>query len=109
MTRAEEFTSFINDELVRVGRLFAEKQQQYSTDINPLSNFHTGALLKYHDADYSHMYEIAKDYLNKHIAFLYDHGISGKTDESLRDMVLYGLIMLYMVKKHKEQADGQQT
>lgn len=35
-------------------------------------------------------------------AFLYDHGIADKTEESLRDMVVYGLIMLYMVKKHKE-------
>lgn len=45
---------------------------------------------------------VAKGCLNKHIAFLYDHGIAGKTEESLRDMVVYGLIMLYMVKKHKE-------
>lgn len=29
-------------------------------------------------------------------------GIADKTEESLRDMVVYGLIMLYMVKKHKE-------
>lgn len=45
---------------------------------------------------------VAKGYLNKHIAFFYDHGIADKTEESLRDMVVYGLIMLYMVKKHKE-------
>lgn len=30
MTEYEEFTSFIDDELERVGDLFAEKQQQYS-------------------------------------------------------------------------------
>lgn len=35
-------------------------------------------------------------------AFLYDHGIVDKTEESLRDMVVYGLIMLYMVKKNQE-------
>lgn len=48
------------------------------------------------------MYDVAKGYLNKHIAFLYDHGIVGKTEESLRDMVVYGLIMLYLVKKNQE-------
>lgn len=30
MITYREFTSFINDELVRVGNLFTEKQQQYS-------------------------------------------------------------------------------
>lgn len=102
MTEYEEFTSFIDDELESVGDLFTEKQQQYSAGADPLSNFRTGALLKYHDGGYDMMYDVAKGYLNKHIAFLYDHGIADKTEESLRDMVVYGLIMLYMVKKHKE-------
>lgn len=102
MTEYEEFTSFIDDELERVADLFAEKQQQYSTDADPLSNFRTGALLEHHDGGYDMMYDVVKGYLNKHIAFLYDHGIADKTEESLRDMVVYGLIMLYMVKKHKE-------
>lgn len=102
MTEYKEFISFINDELTRVGDLFAEKQQQYSAGADPLSNFRTGALLEHRDGSYEKMYEVAKGYLNKHIAFLYDHGIVDKTEESLRDMVVYGLIMLYMVKKHKE-------
>lgn len=102
MITYREFTSFINDELVRVADLFAEKQQQYSTGADPLSNFRTGALLEHRDGSYEKMYEVAKGYLNKHIAFIYDHGIVNKTEESLRDMVVYGLIMLYMVKKHKE-------
>lgn len=102
MTEYNEFTSFIDDELERVADLFTEKQQQYSTSLDPLSNFRTGALLEHRDGSYEKMYEVAKGYLNKHIAFLYDHGIADKTEESLRDMVVYGLIMLYMVKKHKE-------
>ena len=110
MTEYEELTSFIDDELERVADLFAEKHRQYSTDLNPLSNFRTGALLKYGDARYELMYEVAKGYLNKHIAFIYDHGIVDKTEESLRDMVVYGLIMLYMTKNHKEwlaQVEGE--
>lgn len=102
MTEYEEFTSFIDDELERVADLFAEKQQQYSTGADTLSNFRTGALLEHRDGSYEKMYEVAKGYLNKHIAFLYDHGIVDKTEESLRDMVVYGLIMLYMVKKNQE-------
>ncbi|WP_418568817.1 hypothetical protein [Phascolarctobacterium succinatutens] len=102
MTEYEEFTSFIDDELERVADLFAEKQQQYSTGADPLSNFRTGALLEHRDGSYEKMYEVAKGYLNKHIAFIYDHGIVNKTEESLRDMVVYGLIMLYMVKKNQE-------
>lgn len=102
MITHREFTSFIDDELECVADLFAEKQQQYSTGADPLSNFRTGALLEHRDGSYEKMYEVAKGYLNKHIAFLYDHGIADKTEESLRDMVVYGLIMLYMVKKHKE-------
>lgn len=102
MTEHNEFISFIDDELERVGDLFAEKQQQYSAGADPLSNFRTGALLEHRDGSYEKMYEVAKGYLNKHIAFLYDHGIVDKTEESLRDMVVYGLIMLYMVKKNQE-------
>lgn len=102
MTEHNEFTSFIDDELEHVGNLFAEKQQQYSAGADPLSNFRTGAMLEHHDDSYDMMYDVAKGYLNKHIAFLYDHGIVDKTEESLRDMVVYGLIMLYMVKKHNE-------
>ena len=102
MTESREFTSFIDDELERVGDLFAEKQQQYSAGADPLSNFRTGALLEHRDGSYEKMYEVAKGYLNKHIAFLYDHGIVDKTEESLRDMVVYGLIMLFMVKKNQE-------
>ena len=104
MTEHNEFISFIDDELERVGDLFAEKQQQYSAGADPLSNFRTGAMLEHHDDSYDMMYDVAKGYLNKHIAFLYEHGIVDKTEESLRDMVVYGLIMLYMVKKNQELA-----
>lgn len=96
-----EFTQFIHDELERVKELFAEKQGQYATQREPLENFVRGAALQYTDVGYALMYEVAKGYLNKHIAFLYSHGVVDKTEESLRDMVLYGLIMLYLVKKER--------
>lgn len=97
-----KMSEFVCQQLGELEELFKKKQQQYSAGADPLSNFRTGALLEYHDGGYDMMYDVAKGYLNKHIAFLYDHGIADKTEESLRDMVVYGLIMLYMVKKHKE-------
>lgn len=102
MTQSEKFTIGIANELDRVSNLFNEKYKQYSTHADPLANFRTGALLEYNEAGYDMMYKVAKGYLNKHIAFIYGHEIVDKTEESLRDMVVYGLIMLYMVKKHNE-------
>lgn len=99
MNSKNEFTQFIHDEVERVKVLFEEKQGQYATQREPLENFVRGAALQYADIDYALMYEVAKGYLNKHIAFLYSHGVVDKTEESLRDMVLYGLIMLYLVQK----------
>ena len=83
MIETEEFASFIDDEIERTHDLFVKKYLQYSTSLDPLSNFRTGALLEHHDGSYEKMYEVAKGYLNKHIAFLYDHGIADKTEESL--------------------------
>ena len=51
-------------------------------------------------ADYPAMYEEAKAYARKHIAHVYAHDINGvKVDESLKDIALYSLIELYMVKQ----------
>ncbi len=100
MTRNEEYNLFIRMKLDEIYKLFETKKEQYGTD-EPLANFVRGAQLKYgfDPTDYNPMYDMAKDYLNKHIAFLYTHNIAPKTAESLQDMVVYGLIMLYMVAK----------
>lgn len=95
-------SEFMYSQLDELEKLFKKKHEQYSAGADELANFRRGALLEHHDGGYDMMYDVAKGYLNKHIAFLYDHGIADKTEESLRDMVVYGLIMLYMVKKHKE-------
>ncbi len=100
MNRNEEYQLFIRQKLADIYKLFEAKNAQYGTD-EPLANFVRGAQLKYgfDPADYNPMYAMAKDYLNKHIAFLYTHDIAPKTAESLQDMIVYGLIMLYMVAK----------
>lgn len=102
MTKSEEFTKFIADELSDIGKLFTKKHLQYRTSADPLANFSRGAALEYGDAEsYDLMYEVAKEYMNKHVAFVYSHSVVDKTEESLRDMIVYELIMLYMVKKAK--------
>ena len=103
MNQNEEFVQFISEKLIDVGNLFAEKNMQYATVDEPLSDFTRGAMLLYGDASYELLYQTAKDYLGKHIAFLYAHGIVNKTEESLMDMVVYGLIMLYIVEKQRQQ------
>ena len=99
---SKHMSEFVCQQLDELEALFKKKHEQYSSGADELANFRRGALLEHHDGGYDMMYDVAKGYLNKHIAFLYDHGIADKTEESLRDMVVYGLIMLYMVKKHKE-------
>lgn len=103
MSPNEEFVQFISQKLTDVSNLFSEKNMQYAAVDEPLSNFSRGAMLLYGDASYELMYQTAKDYLGKHIAFLFAHGIVSKTEESLMDMVVYGLIMLYIVEKQKQQ------
>ena len=103
MNQNEEFVQFISEKLIDVSNLFAEKNMQYATVDEPLSDFTRGAMLLYGDASYELLYQTAKDYLGKHIAFLYTHGIVSKTEESLMDMIVYGLIMLYIVEKQRQQ------
>lgn len=103
MNPNEEFVQFISQKLIDVSNLFAEKNMQYATVDEPLSDFTRGAMLLYGDASHELLYQAAKDYLAKHIAFLYTHGIVSKTEESLMDMVVYGLIMLYIVEKQRQQ------
>lgn len=103
MNQNEEFVQFISEKLIDVGNLFAEKNMQYATVDEPLSDFTRGAMLLYGDASHELLYQTAKDYLAKHIAFLYAHGIVNKAEESLMDMVVYGLIMLYIVEKQRQQ------
>lgn len=109
MNKNEEFRYFINQELQAIQELFKVKNEQYSTD-EPLTNFVRGAQLQYGymPTDYVPMYRMAKSYLNKHIAFLYTHDFAPKTPESLRDMVVYGLIMLYMNAKQNGWKAGDE-
>lgn len=103
------YRKFVNRKFNELSELFNKKFDQYAgfaddveaTDTvilaDALANFRAGALLKYGDASYQHMYECAKDYARKHIAFIETHNIEADhIEESLGDIAVYAVIMMYM-------------
>lgn len=105
-----EFAEFVDDKLDELRRLFEEKNEQYKGMGNPLANFEAGAALAYGgfgvfgNEGYFLMYEEAKAYQRKHIAFITTHDINApKAEESLKDIAMYCLIQMYMIKKQKEK------
>lgn len=105
-----DFVDFVCKKFDEVKGLFLQKNRQYSTATDPMANFRTGALLRYHSDEPEFMYEAAKDYLGKHIAQVYNNGALGdKVDESLLDIANYAIIMLYLRKMAHEQANMLQV
>ena len=104
MNEREEFVGFVCKTLNELKEQFIEKQRQYKTNADPLSNFRKVAALKSGQADMAGMYECAKDYALKHVAHVYGHDINGnKVEESLKDIAIYSVIELYMVEKQKQE------
>lgn len=98
----DKFVDSVVSELDGIKELFLAKHKHYATT-DPLANFRTGAWLRYGEGGYDTMYETLKDYVGKHIAHIYDVGVYGdKVDESLRDIIVYSLIALYMRRKASE-------
>jgi hypothetical protein len=96
-----DFTDFILNKFRELEEKFAEKNEQYSTN-DPLANFSTGARLVYKKADAGTMYDVTKEYLLKHISHIYNNDVHGcKIDESLTDMAIYSVILLYFHKLSK--------
>lgn len=94
------YKDFVIKMFEKSAELFERKHQQYATlddAYDPLANFRAGANLKYGNDSYSAMYECAKDYARKHIAYIESHGITGASvDESLGDIMVYAAIMRYL-------------
>lgn len=96
-----DFVTVVSEKFDELKNLFLQKNQQYA-NADPLANFRRGALLNTGKCDYAAMYEEAKSYMAKHVVHVYNHGITGnKVDESLKDIAVYCLIMLYMHEKEK--------
>ena len=102
MMDKQEFLAKFKDIIDKTWQLFNEKNEQYATN-DPLANFSKGSLLKFGCNDYFHMYSVLKDYMNKHIAHVYNNSIEGgKVRESLGDIAVYCIIGMIMLDAHKE-------
>lgn len=105
MDSVTEFVCDICGIFDKLKETFVKKNKQYATS-DPLANFRTGALLKYHAAGYAEMYEEAKDYQRKHIAHIMNNKIDGpKVEESLADNAVYSIIELYMWRKQHDKSN----
>ena len=105
---SDNLIDFVCGQLDELKQQIREKHQQYSTE-DALANFRVGAMLSGKQADYPAMYEEAKAYAIKHIAHVYAHDIDGvKVDESLKDIALYSLIELYMVKAWAQEKKAKE-
>jgi hypothetical protein len=97
----ESLTKFMERKLDELGALFSAKHKQYSTSSDELANFRTGARLRTGGDDYRDMYEEAKAYQRKHIAYITNAPIGDKhITESLQDIAVYCLIMMYIVEQN---------
>ena len=64
----KEFIQAVKNKLNYIQGMFEVKNDQYSTDKDPLANFTTGARLMYGDNGFSVQYEALKAYAAKHVA-----------------------------------------
>lgn len=99
------YTNFVCDKFEVLSNLFELKQKQYG-DKDPLANFRNGANMKYGVDSWENMFEVAKDYCMKHVAHVFGKGqtIDEKgIEESLGDIAVYCVIMMYMVQRHRDQ------
>lgn len=98
-----DFVNFVVKEFGELAELFKQKNEQYGGR-DQLANFRTGALMNRGFDTWPAMYEEAKSYQRKHVAHVQNCNIAGsKVDESLKDIAVYSVIMLYMHGKYKEQ------
>lgn len=101
-----DFVNFVVKEFGELAELFKQKNEQYGGR-DPLANFRTGALMEKGFDTWPAMFDEAKNYQRKHVAHVQNCNISGpKVDESLKDIAVYAVIMLYMRTKYLEQIAG---
>ena len=101
-----DFVDECLEKFAELAELFKRKNGQYGVN-GPLANFRNGALLACGDDDWPYMFKVAKSYCLKHVAHVFGAGQNidnDKLDESLGDIAVYCIIMLYMVKKYKAES-----
>lgn len=102
VSKYEDFYKFMHEEIDNLHKLLESKNNEQYALVHPLTNFERGALIKFGNADLDAMFQVAKDYMLKHEAFVQDCGVANnKVGESLGDIAMYCLIMKYMVHKYQ--------
>lgn len=109
----EEFIKFVCSTFDELKELFVKKNMQYGSEsgCEPLQNFELGAAMHKcsflsNEDRYKLMYEEAKAYERKHIAHVMGNDINAsKVEESLKDIVVYSVIELFMIHKHRQQME----
>lgn len=90
----------VHEVLEKIEKLFAGKNEQYRTENDDLANFTTGSLLRYKDGSMNGKFEALKDYVEKHIAKVYNGKLDDdKMDESIMDIAVYFVIAMVMHKR----------
>ena len=106
-----DLVTFADDTFKMLVNKFLDKNKQYAGKVEPLANFTNGAKLRYGDDKIWSQFETAKGYVLKHIAHVYGEGSNidtPKLDESLVDIAIYSVIMLYMVKLNELEKQYEQ-
>lgn len=107
-----DLVTFAEDTFKKLVNKFMDKNKQYAGKVDPLANFTNGAKLRYGDDKIWSQFETAKGYALKHIAHVHGKGSNidtPKLDESLIDIAIYSVIMLYMVKLHELEKQYEQV
>ena len=94
--RTDEFLNRFQQILTDTWNLVSRKNEQYST-YDALANFATGARMRYGSSNPEVEFEVLKDYMGKHVAHVYNHGLmSNGVRDSLGDIATYCIIGMIM-------------
>lgn len=106
MVNQQEYVSFVVKKFQELAEKFKAKNEWYKGRKDTLINFSRGACIKYGTSGMPQMYETAKDYARKHLAYIETHGIVGDgIEDSLGDIAVYAIIMMYMHKVNQRQIE----
>ena len=90
----------VKEILAEIDAMFEKKNLQYREGTDDLANFTKGAMLLTGSNCMSAKYDALKAYVAKHIAHVYNHGLTGpKVDESLMDCAVYFIIAMVMHRR----------
>ncbi len=102
MTRQEFVEKVLEPSLKEIQELFSLKNKSYGIEDDAFHNFRSTALRVHGTDDHEIMFRVLYCYMDKHLVALANRGMDDPECESrLRDIIVYCLIGLAMVKEYK--------